>query len=84
MSNASPTQNSTINVLVSTSASASVATLAHYKTTATAHTGTANSLGKASIAYRISRATKGYRVVVSVTVRKGSATGTCSTAFVPR
>ena len=83
MSNSAPRQYSTDYVLVSTERSASVRTTAHYKTTVTTHTATANTHGKASVTYRISRATKGYRVVVSVAVRKGSAVGSCSTSFTP-
>jgi hypothetical protein len=84
MSNASPVQNSRTDVLISTAVSAAVSTIAHYKTTNTTHTATADRLGRADVPYRISRATKGYRVVVTVTVRKGAAAGSCSTSFVPR
>ena len=84
MSDASPTTNSTTHVLVTTSRGAGVDTVAHYKTTNTAHSATADSAGKADLAYRISRAAKGYRVVVSVTVAKGSASGSCETSFTPR
>jgi hypothetical protein len=81
MSNAYPTQNSTTNVLVRTAAAANVTTVAHYKSTDTTHTAKSNSSGRATIPYRISRATHGYRVVVNVTVKKGSAAASCSTSF---
>jgi hypothetical protein len=83
MSNAHPTRNSTTDVLVSTVGRAAVTTVAHYKTTATTHHATANAAGKAVIAYKISRATKGFRVVVSVKVQKGGRSGSCSTSFTP-
>ncbi|MDP9165155.1 MAG: hypothetical protein M3O32_03695 [Actinomycetota bacterium] len=84
MSNTSPTTNSTTHVLVRTASKAGVTTVAHYKTTNTQHTATADSSGRADVPYRISHATKGYRVVVQVTVQKGSAKGSCSTSFTPR
>ena len=81
MSNPYPAQNSTTNALVKTTAAATVTTVAHYKTTNTTHTAKSNGSGRATIAYKISRATRGYRVVVSVRVKKGSAAGSCSTSF---
>ena len=84
MSNTSPTASTTTHVLVTTSRGAGVETVAHYKTTNTTHNATADSAGKADIAYRIYRATKGYRVVVNVTVTKGSASGSCKTSFTPQ
>jgi len=83
MSNAHPWDYSTTDVLVSTVGSAAVTTTAHYKSTTTMHHGVANASGKAVIAYKISRATKGFRVVVSVRVQKASRTGSCSTSFTP-
>lgn len=84
MSNPSPLQYSRTDVLVHSVRAAVVTTTAHYKTTNTTHTGTTNAAGNADIAYRISRATRGFRVIVSVVVRKGASVGTCSTSFVPR
>ena len=83
MSNSHPWDYSTTDVLVSTVGSAAVTTTAHYRTTTTTHRGVANAAGKAVIAYRISRATKNFPVVVSVRVQKGSRTGSCSTSFTP-
>ena len=83
MSNSKPKQNSTTNVLVTTAGSAAVTTVAHFKTTNTTHKATASKSGKASIAYKVARATKGYKIVVSVTVKKGASTATCSTSFTP-
>ena len=81
MSNAHPAQNSTTNVLVKTAAAAAVTTIAHFKTTNTTHSAKANSSGRATVPYRISRAARGYRVIVNITVKKGSAAGSCSTSF---
>lgn len=83
MSNAHPTQYSTVFVTVRTRGRAGVTTTAHYRTTSTAHSITASNSGVATIAYRISRATIGYRVVVSVTVMLGKSRGMCSTSFTP-
>jgi hypothetical protein len=55
----------------------------HYRTTNTTHHGTAGRKGNVSIAYHISDATPGFKVKVSVTVKKGSRTGSCSTSFTP-
>lgn len=84
MSDATPARYSNTYVLVHTAAAASVRTSAHYKTTTTTKTGTADRSGNAQLGYDISRATKGYRVVVTVTVRKGSRQAGCATSFVPR
>jgi hypothetical protein len=84
MSNASPVQNSRTDVLITTAGSAAVTTTAHYKTTNTTHSAAANGQGRADIKYLISRATKGYRVVVTVSVRKGASSGSCTTSFTPR
>ena len=51
--------------------------------TNTTHHGTAGRKGNVSIAYHISDATPGFKVKVSVTVKKGSRTGSCSTSFTP-
>ena len=68
---------------VRTAAGAGITTVAHYKTTDTRKSATASSQGKATVAYYISGATKGYRVVVNVTVTGGRATARCSTSFTP-
>jgi hypothetical protein len=83
VSNSNPKDYSDVYVNVSTTARSSVTTTAHYKTTSTRHTATANSHGTASIRYSISRATPGYKVVVSVQVKLGSRSGSCSTSFTP-
>ena len=83
MSNASPSDYSTTDVIVHTSAGAAVTTTAHYKSTDTTHTGTADGSGVATIPYDISRATVGYTVVVDVTVSAGRAAASCSTSFTP-
>jgi hypothetical protein len=84
MSNAHPADYSTTYVDLRTVAGASVTATAHYKSTDTTHTGTANGSGNAAIAFEISRATRGYTVEVSVTVRRDSAFASCSTSFTPQ
>ena len=83
MSNASPPDYSTTDVIVHTAAGASVTTVAHYKSTNTTHNGAADSSGVATIPYEISRATVGYTVEVGVTVSAAGAAATCSTSFTP-
>ncbi|HUY45353.1 MAG TPA: hypothetical protein VMV92_06465 [Streptosporangiaceae bacterium] len=83
VSNSQPADYSTVDVYVRTAAGAGVTTVAHYKTTNNQKSATANSQGRATIAYYISGATKGYRVVVDVTVTHASATAHCSTSVTP-
>jgi len=83
VSNSHPADYTTVNVYVRTAARAAVTTVAHCKPTSHKKSGTANSPGKATIAYDISGATRGYRVVVSVTVAQSSKTANCSTSFTP-
>lgn len=83
MSSSRPKDYTTTYVRVVTVARARVTTTAHYRTTNTTHHATANASGKASIAYRISRATPGYKVKVSVTVKSGTRKGSCATSFTP-
>lgn len=82
-----PRQNTYVTINVSRlSKGAKVTTVAHYKTTSTTKTATANSYGKAAPSYYISRATIGYPVRVNVTAKSpsGYTTWTCSTSFTPR
>jgi hypothetical protein len=83
MSNARPVQYSTTSVLVSTVALARVKTTAKYKTTETVKRSVANVRGKDTVPYRISSATPGFTVVVSVLVTSGGKDASCSTKFVP-
>jgi hypothetical protein len=83
MSNAHPADYTTTNVRVHTGNFAAVTTVAHYKTTNTTHRAAAGRKGNVSIAYHISDATAGYKVKVSVSVKKGTRTGSCSTSFTP-
>jgi azurin len=83
MSNNHPADYTTTDVRVHTVGHASVTTVAHYKTTNHKKTGTAGVRGNATIAYYISGATPGYRVVVSVRVVHGNRSGSCSTWFIP-
>lgn len=84
MSNAAPAQYSTTDVVVRTGASgASVSATAHYKSKDTTNTGASGSTSIASIPFSISRATKGYTVVVDVTVSRSGRSASCSTSFTP-
>jgi hypothetical protein len=83
VNNAHPTDYSTVLVTVKTSGHAHVVTTAHYRTTDTVKSGIASSSGTALIAYRISRATSGYPVMISVSVRLGASHGACKTSFTP-
>jgi hypothetical protein len=83
MSNSHPADFTTTNVRVHTVKFAKVKTVAHYRTTDTTHHAKANSHGRASIPYRISDATPGFKVKVDVTVRKNGRVGHCHTAFTP-
>ena len=81
VSNASPTRNATVTVHISSDyPSASASATAHYKTTDTTNESTTDSAGAASIPFRISSATPGYRVVIDVTV---AGTSRCQTSFTP-
>jgi hypothetical protein len=84
MSNSRPFDYTTTYVKVHTVGYASVTTIAHYKTTNHKKSGKAGKKGNASIGYYISRATPGYKVVVSVRVVSGKRSGTCSTWFIPK
>ena len=83
MNNAKPRDYTDVDVNVVTASADRITTVAHYKTTKTTHTGTANRKGDASIRYYISGATPDFKVVVSVRVTSGNRTGSCSTSFVP-
>ena len=84
MSNSTPSDYSTDYVQVQTAAGATVSATAHYKSTDTTHSGTADGSGRASIAFNIGGATKGYTVQVDVTVSGSGTTGSCSTSFTPQ
>ena len=83
VNNARPADYSTVLVTVKTSGNAHVVTTAHYKSTDTVHAATASGSGTALIAYRISRATSGYPVIVSIAVSLGGSHGSCKTSFTP-
>ena len=85
VSTSRPYQYSTLTVNVANvPGSVTVTTSAKYKTTTTKHTAKSTSRGKASVPYKISRATPNYKVVVSVTANKGTQKYACSTSFTPR
>ncbi len=81
---AKPKQYSTVTVKISKlPASKKVTAIAHYKSTNTKKTATSNSKGQATVAYAISRATVGYKVIVNVTAVSGTQKYACATSFVP-
>lgn len=84
MSDATPAQYTYVRVIVNTGrAAAAVHAVAHYKTTTTAKNGRSGSNGVASMSFYTSGATPGFRVKVSVTVKKDGKTRSCATAFTP-
>ena len=83
VSNSQPADYSTVDVYVRTAAGAAVTTVANYKTTSHQKSATADTLGRATVPYDISDATRGYRVMVEVTVRASGAAAHCSTSFTP-
>jgi hypothetical protein len=83
ISDSTPARFSTVYVYVATSAGAAVTATAHYKTTTTTHSGTADPTGKATIPFYISGATAGYTVLVSVSVSLSGKAASCSTPFTP-
>src|SRR5690349_1599536 len=83
VSDSTPKDYTDVYVHVRTRPRVHVRTVAHYKTTDTAHRARANRHGRSTIDYYISDATPGYRVRVDVTVRGPRRTAHCSTAFTP-
>lgn len=84
MTVAHPHHYATTQVVVTKLAKgAKVTTVARYKTTKTTKTGTATSAGKATVTYRVSSATYGRKVPITVTAAKGSTHWSCSTSFTP-
>ena len=79
-----PADYTTTDVKVHTAAGAEVFTVAHYKTVNRAYFRIAGSGGGATVAYYVSGATPGYRVVVDVTVVSGHQANSCSTWFTPK
>jgi hypothetical protein len=84
MSHTHPADHSTTDVVVRTADHAEVTTVAHFKTGNRSRKLRATAHGRAVIPYRVCDALAGYRVRVSVSVRRGSRSGTCSTWFTPR
>ena len=78
-----PTDYSTVTVSIHTKGNARITTTAHYRTTSTVKTAIASASGSALIAYRISRATSRFTVVITVSTRLGAASGACRTSFTP-
>lgn len=83
MSNPSPAQNSTTDVLITTAPGASLTVTAHYKSKDATHTATADGTGHASVPFDISRAAIDYTVEVDISASANGRTATCSAAFTP-
>jgi hypothetical protein len=79
-----PVQYSHVDVEIRSAPSATATIVAHYKTTNNTHHAIIDGSGVGDTDYNISGATPGYRVVVNVTVHKGSQVGHCATYFIPR
>jgi hypothetical protein len=79
-----PADYTTTDVKVRTAPGVEVFTVAHYKTVNRAYYRIANSAGRATIAYYVSGATPGHRVVVDVTVVSAHQANSCSTSFTPK
>lgn len=84
VTNSRPADYTTTDVKVGTVARAEVFTVAHYKTVNRAYFRVAGSGGRATIAYYVSGAAPGHRVVVDVTVVSGHQANSCSTSFTPK
>jgi len=83
VNNKTPKQNSIVKVTVSGPAKSSVKIVCHYKSTNTTYKGTIGSNGKVIIPVKISRATKGYTVVINVSVTNKGKVYTTKTSFKP-
>ncbi len=83
MSQRHPAGHSTTDVVVRTAGHAEVTTVAHFKTGNRSRKLRATVHGRVVIPYCVHAALPRYRVRVSVTVRRGSRSGTCSTWFTP-
>jgi hypothetical protein len=79
-----PADYTTTDVRVRTAPDVEVFTVAHYETVNRAYYRMANSAGRATIAYYVSGATPGHKVVVDVTVVRGHQANSCSTSFTPK
>ena len=83
MSNSHPADDTTTTVEVRTASFARVVTVAHFKTTNHKKMRRAGRHGRVGVPYSISDATPGFKVKVTVTVRKAGRAGHCSTSFTP-
>jgi len=61
-----------------------VTTTAKYKTSTNTKRTKANTKGQVAVPYKISGATRNYRVYVDVSAQKGTQKYACRTSFVPR
>ena len=84
VNNKTPKKNSIVKVTISGPAKSSVKIICHYKSTNTTYKATIGSNGKVIIPVKISRATKGYAVVINVSVTNKGKVYTAKTSFKPR
>ena len=85
VSTANPNRYSTVTVTVThVPASVIVTTSAKYKTSTNTKRTTATKKGQVAVPYKISGATKNFRVYVNVTAQQGNQKYACQTSFVPR
>jgi hypothetical protein len=83
ISNAHPSDFSTVYVHVLTVSHGKVTATAHFKSGKVLQKHRANLHGRTSLAFSVGKAAAGFKVVVSVSVRFDDAKGSCSTSFTP-
>jgi hypothetical protein len=83
VSNRDPADYTTVHVYVRTVDRASIRIVAHYRTTNHVKYGHAGRHGNDTINYYISGATPGFKVNLTLTVRRNGRKGTCATSFTP-
>lgn len=82
VSDGSPHHNETVDIIVHTTAGASVTVTAHYKSKDTTHPAHASG-STVDVPFDISTATYGYPVSVDVSVSDHGSSRSCSTSFTP-
>jgi hypothetical protein len=83
VSNVHPADHTVVYVHVRTVSHAKVTGTAHFKTANSEVRRNANLDGRTTISYSVGSAAPGFTVIVNVTVKSGSAKGTCSAKFTP-
>jgi hypothetical protein len=83
VSDATPTHDEMINVVVQTAPGAHVTVTAHYRTERTTHHASADSSGGADVPFDVLNAIYGFNVRVVVVASGAGGTADCSTSFTP-